>query len=116
MAEQLIVFRSGPRGSEAALELAEALITLAAFGQPCRVLFIGDGVLQLTPGSNGNDGRSLESLLAPLPEFGIPVCYAQASAVKKHTLAEENLLVPVKLLADDEIADIMRHCRHAIGW
>lgn len=116
MAEQLIVFRSGPRGSEAALELAELLITLAAFSQPCRVLFLGDGVLQLAPGENTDDARSPESLLAPLPDFGIPICHVQASALSKHGLSEGALLVPVKLLADDEIAEITHGCQHAIGW
>ena len=116
MAEPIsIICRSAPLADQRATELAEMLVTAAAFALPCQVFFIGDGVLQLV-GREPEGSRGPRQLLAPLPDYGVSDIFADQQALENYDLALDDLLLPVTALSAPELASQLAGSRHCFGW
>jgi tRNA 2-thiouridine synthesizing protein C len=93
----IVLSRTPYHGSlpRSALDLAMAF---AVFDQRPKLLFIGDGVLQLLPSQQPSDRPSLEKVIASLPLYDVEECYATADALTAADLDPDALPLPVTAL------------------
>ena len=113
----LFVSRQAPVTGEGPRDLLDMAATVAVFGQPCALLFLGDAVVQLLPGQRpelaGN--RSTEEQFALLAQ-ALTGCYADAQALRAHGLEAEALRLPVKPLEASELGELVSGAEQVVGW
>lgn len=102
----LIVCRRPPYGSSFAREALDVAMATAAFDQPVAMLFLGDGVLQLSAGqhSDGIGQKAHDKQLSALPLYDIETLYVDAEALQTRQLNAADLILPVQVLDADKIA------------
>ncbi|HSB95104.1 MAG TPA: sulfurtransferase complex subunit TusC, partial [Spongiibacteraceae bacterium] len=84
----LIVCRRPPYGESYAREALDVAMACAAFDQPVAMLFLGDGVLQLSAAQHGAaiGQKSHDKQLSALPLYDIETLYADAQALQTRRL------------------------------
>ena len=112
-----MVVRHSPYGSSLARAALDAALTAAAFEQAVELLFIGDGVLQLLPGQNSRaiGVKNIGRLLSSLPMYDIETVYADASALARYQLADNELVVPVTALDPATMHQLLCDSDHLLG-
>ncbi|WP_285276456.1 sulfurtransferase complex subunit TusC [Halopseudomonas bauzanensis] len=110
MKSLLIISRHAP-ARQAAREALDVVLAAAAFGVPCGILFMDDGVLQLMRGQDGAQigQKSLAANLQALPLFGV-----EDILVCQHSLGERGLqanqcLLEARAVNNAEIATLVEH-------
>ncbi len=113
----LFVSRQSPVTGEGPRDLFDMAATVAVFGQPCALLFLGDAVLQLLPGQRPEQAcnRSTDEQLTLLAEGGTG-CYADAEALRAHGLDAEALRLPAKPLERSELGELVARAEQVVGW
>lgn len=110
MKSLLIISRHAPALHQAreALDLA---LSAAAFGIPCGLLFMDDGVFQLVKGQDAAliGQKSLAANLQALPLYGV-----EDILVCQHSLGERGLqanqcLLDARVMNNAEIASLIEH-------
>ena len=105
----LFVNRRAPWGTAYALEALDAVLIAAAFDQDVSVLFVDDGVYQI---KNGQDTRAI-GVKNSSPAYGaLATCdvdklYVERESLEARGLGERDLLVPVRVLGAQEVAELM---------
>ena len=114
----LVVVRRPPYGSSLARAALDVALAAAAFEQPVKLLFMGDGVLQLLPGQDsGAIGvKNIGRLLASLPLYEIETVYVDSEAAARHGL--DLSVAPLATMAVDGPAmhQLMDSCDHLLGF
>ncbi|CEA05117.1 sulfur relay protein TusC [Pseudomonas saudimassiliensis] len=110
MKSLLIISRHAPTRA-AAREALDVALAAAAFGVPCGLLFMDDGVLQLIRGQDSSQIKlkSLAANLQALPLFGV-----EDVLVCQHSLGERGLqtnqcLPEARPVSTAEIATLVDH-------
>jgi tRNA 2-thiouridine synthesizing protein C len=105
----LFVNRKAPYGSVYALEGLEVVLISAAFDQDVSLAFLDDGVYQLARGQNpkGIETKNFSPTYRALEGYDIEKLYVERESLEARGLAEEDLLVDVKVLAAAEMASLM---------
>jgi len=108
----LIINRSPPYGSCKPREALDIALTCSIFELPVSLLFLDDGVLQLIgnqqPEAIGQ--KNLQSVMASFPMYDIDKLYVSSSALRMHSLQLEDLSLPVQLINDETITELLnRH-------
>lgn len=114
----LVVLRHSPYGSSLARAAVDTALAAAAFEQPVKLLFMGDGVLQLLPDQNskGIGVKNLGRLLASLPLYDIESVYVDLEAATRYAIDLESAPVPVRGLDGAAIHRLMATCDHLVGF
>ena len=105
----LFVNRRAPWGTAYALEALDAVLIAAAFDQDVSVLFVDDGVYQI---KKGQDTRAI-GVKNSSPAYGaLATCdvdklYVERESLEARGLGERDLLVPVRELGAQEVAELM---------
>ena len=105
----LFVNRRAPWGTAYAVEALDAVLIAAAFDQDVSVLFVDDGVYQI---KNGQDTRAI-GVKNSSPAYGaLATCdvdklYVERESLEARGLGERDLLVPVRVLGAQEVAELM---------
>lgn len=102
----LYIIAQSPYVTVAGLEALDATMIGASFDADVSVLFLHDGVYQLRSKQQGQVGRfkQVTKTFVALPDFDVEnVCVHQASLFARG-LNEDNLLMPVKVVNDAQIA------------
>lgn len=104
----LFVFQHPPYGSSLSHEGIDALLASAAFEQPCKALFIGDGIYNLMKQqqASGLAKRNLAQNLKALAMYEIEDVYASDEDVMQRQLSTEDFCIPVKLITDSAIQQL----------
>jgi len=114
----LVVIRHSPYGSGLARAAVDAALAMAAFEQPVKVLFLGDGVLQLFPSQDSQriGLKNIGRLLASFPLYGIEQVYADAQALRRYGM--DPLTAPVNTLPleDDAVRALLCDHDHLLGF
>ncbi len=73
------------------------------------LLFIHDGVWQLNKGQNSDDIKQKNhgKALTVLPLYGINDVYVDSEALSRRRLSTADLLLPVKILSQHQLADLI---------
>lgn len=106
----LIICRQAPWSGVSAREALDLALTAGAFELPVALLFLDDGVFQLTPQQQPQQlqQKDISANLQALPLFGIEALYAAQSSLNTRGLAEQSLALPVTLLDNAAVSALLR--------
>jgi tRNA 2-thiouridine synthesizing protein C len=105
----LYVNRKAPYGTIYALESLEVVLISAAFDQDVSLAFLDDGVYQLVKGQHtkGIDVKNFSPTYRALEGYDIEKLYVEKESMEARGLKESDLIVPVKVMSVQELADLM---------
>ena len=103
------VNRRAPYGSIYALEALEVVLVGAAFDQDVSVVFMDDGVYQLKKDqdTSGVGMKNFSPAYRALEMYDVEKLYVEKESLQTRGLTEEQLIVPVEVLSQDEIGELM---------
>lgn len=105
----LYVNRKAPYGTVYALESLEVVLIGAAFEQDVTLVFMDDGVFQLTKGQDtaGAGMKNFSPTYRALEMYDVEKLYVDKESLEARGLTEEDLLVDVQVMSAAEIRDLM---------
>lgn len=108
----LYVNRKAPYGSIYALESLEVVLIGAAFEQDVSLVFIDDGVYQLKKGqqtsvSTGIGVKDFSKTYRALEGYDVEKLYVDKISMEERGLSVDDLLVPVEVLDEAQMAELM---------
>jgi tRNA 2-thiouridine synthesizing protein C len=103
------VNRRAPYGSIYALEALEVVLVGAAFDQDVSVVFMDDGVYQLKKDqdTSGVGMKNFSPAYRALEMYDVEKLYVEKESLQERGLTEDQLIVPVEVLSQDEIGELM---------
>ena len=113
----LIVVRHSPYGSSLARASVDLALAMGAFEQEFEVLFMGAGILQLVKDQHSEalGSKNVGKTLSSLPMFDKEYVYADAAALAQFGLDEAELVLPVRLLSEQQLAGFLNDCDHVLS-
>jgi len=114
----LFTLRHSPYGASLTRSALDAALSAAAFEQPVRLLFLGEGVLQLLPEQEARavGARNVGKLLASLPLYDIEQVYVDAAAATRYGIDLAALPVPATPLDAAGMHALMADSNHLLGF
>jgi tRNA 2-thiouridine synthesizing protein C len=105
----MYVNRKAPYGTIYALESLEVVLIGAAFDQDVSLAFMDDGVYQLKKGqqTKGIEVKNFQPTYRALDDYDVNKLYVEKEALEARGLSEEDMCVPVQVLAAAEIGKLM---------
>lgn len=115
--ETLVVVRRSPYGSSLARSALDAALAMAAFEQPVKLLFLGEGVLQLLPeqDTQSTGAKNVAKLLASLPLYEIETVYADVASAQRYGVDISEAPVPTEGVSTGQIRQMMNASDHILG-
>ena len=106
----LYINRKAPYGTIYALESLEVVLIAAAFDQDVSLAFLDDGVYQVVKGQHTKpiDVKNFSPTYRALEGYDIEKLYVEKESMEARGLKEDDLIVPVKVVNAQEMADIMQ--------
>ena len=104
----LIITRNAPYGTAFGKEALDAVLMASAF-VPVSVLFLDDGVFQLLRGQNATEIaiKDYSPTFAVLEQYGVENIYASETSLSERGLNAQDLVITVRPIPDQQIADLM---------
>jgi tRNA 2-thiouridine synthesizing protein C len=109
--KSLLIISRHPPARQEAREALDVVLSAAAFGVPCGILFMDDGVFQLLKGQDAAQigQKSLAANLQALPLYGV-----EDILVCQHSLGERGLqanqcMLSARTMSNAEIASLIEH-------
>lgn len=105
----LYLNRKAPYGTIYALESLEVVLIGAAFDQDVSLAFIDDGVYQLAKGqsTDGIGMKNFSPTYRALEMYDVEKLYVDQASLEIRGLTEADLLVPVEVLDNAQMAALM---------
>ena len=103
------VNRKAPYGTVYALEALEVVLIGAAFEQDVSVVFMDDGVFQITKGQDtaGIGMKNFSPTYRALEMYDVEKLYVAKESLEARGLTEEDLLVDVEVKSAAELSELM---------
>lgn len=113
----LIVLSRAPYAGSAARAALDLALSFAVFNQQPRLLFCGDGVLQLAPEQDpaAMGRKSLRRVIDSLPLYDVDVIFADAVDLERHGLDERGLPDTLRPLDRDGVAALRAEAGHLLS-
>jgi len=105
----MFVNRKAPYGTIYALESLEVVLITATFDQDVSLVFIDDGVYELLKGqqTKGIGIKNFSPSYRALEGYDIEKLYVDQASLTRRGLTEADLLVPVEVLDDQQMGELM---------
>jgi len=105
----LFVMRRPPHEGIGVRESLDMLMTVAAFDQPVRLLFLDDGVFQLKSGQKPESLglKPIAPLYAALEVYGVEELWVEEESLSQRGLIHENLILPTLSIKRAEVASLI---------
>jgi tRNA 2-thiouridine synthesizing protein C len=105
----MYVNRKAPYGTIYALECLEVVLVAAAFEQDVSVVFLDDGVYQLKKGQDTVEigMKNFSKTYGALDDYDVEKIYVEKESLDVRGLTADDLVIPVSVLASDELREIM---------
>ncbi|AVD82790.1 sulfurtransferase complex subunit TusC [Pseudomonas sp. SWI6] len=105
----LIISRQAPWSGPSAREALDIALAGGAFDLPLAMLFLDDGVFQLTPGQQPStvQQKNLAANLQALPMFGVEALFACGHSLNRRGLSDQALALPVQVMEDEALAELI---------
>lgn len=105
----MYVNRRAPYGTIYALECLEVVLVAAAFDQDVSVVFLDDGVFQLKKGQDtaAIGMKNFSKTYRALDDYDVEKIYVEKESLEARGLTAEDLVIPVEVLAADDLREIM---------
>jgi len=112
----LIITRQSPWSGPTAREALDIALAGGAFELPLGMLFLDDGVFQLTQAQQAAQlqQKDLTANLQALPMFGIDSLYAAKRSLSERGLDATKLSLLVEVLDDDALRTLINSYDHVI--
>ncbi|WP_296492663.1 sulfurtransferase complex subunit TusC [Rhodoferax sp.] len=105
----MFVNRKAPYGTIYALESLEVVLITATFDQDVSLVFMDDGVYELAKGqqTKGIGIKNFSPSYRALEGYDIEKLYVDQASLDQRGLTEADLLVPVEVLDDQQMGELM---------
>jgi tRNA 2-thiouridine synthesizing protein C len=105
----MFVNRKAPYGTIYALESLEVVLITATFDQDVSLVFMDDGVYELAKGqqTKGIGIKNFSPSYRALEGYDIEKLYVDQASLDQRGLTEADLLVPVEVLNDQQMGELM---------
>ena len=105
----MYVNRRPPYGTIYALECLEVVLIAAAFDQDVSVVFVDDGVCQLKKNQDTTaiGMKNFSNTYRALDDYDVEKIYVEKESLEARGLTEEDLIIPVEIVAADKLRNIM---------
>ena len=105
----MLVNRRAPYGTIYALECLEVVLVAAAFDQDVSLAFLDDGVYQLQKNqdTSGIGVKNFSAAYRALPDYDVEKIYVEKESLLARGLSPEDLIIPVEVVAADDLREIM---------
>jgi tRNA 2-thiouridine synthesizing protein C len=105
----MFVNRKAPYGTIYALESLEVVLITATFDQDVSLVFMDDGVYELAKGqqTKGIGIKNFSPSYRALEGYDIEKLYVDQASLTQRGLTEADLLVPVEVLDDQQMGELM---------
>ena len=105
----MYVNRRAPYGTIYALECLEVVLIAAAFDQDVSVVFLDDGVCQLKKNQDttGIGMKNFSKTFGALDDYDVEKIYVEKESLAARGLTADDLVIPVEVLAADELREVM---------
>ena len=105
----LYVNRKAPYGTVYALESLEVVLIGAAFEQDVSMLFVDDGVYEITKGQNTDaiGMKNFSKTYRALEMYDVEKLYVDQRSLDERGLTTDDLLVDVEIMTTEQIQDLM---------
>ena len=105
----MYVNRRAPYGTIYALECLEVVLVAAAYDQDVSLVFLDDGVCQLKKNQDttGIGMKNFSKTYGALAEYDVEKIYVEKESLDARGLTVDDLVIPVEVLAADDLRDIM---------
>jgi len=112
----LIISRQAPWAGPSAREALDIVLAGGAFQLPLGLLFLDDGVFQLTKAQQAAslEQKDLTANLQALPLFGIDSLFVARRSLAERNLDESSLALPVEILDDAGLSTLINRYDHVI--
>lgn len=106
----MFVNRKAPYGTIYALESLEVVLITATFDQDVSLVFIDDGVYELTKGqqTKGIGIKNYSPSYRALDGYDVEKLYVDQASLSARGLTEKDLLVPVEVLNAEQMGRLMQ--------
>jgi tRNA 2-thiouridine synthesizing protein C len=113
----LFVIRHAPYAGTAVRETLDMMMTVAAFDQPVRVLFLDDGVFALKAGQRpeGLGLKPVAPLFAALEIYGVEGLWVEQESLDLRGLSAAELVVPTLSIRRAEVAGFVASADIVVG-
>ena len=105
----MYVNRRAPYGTIYALECLEVVLIAAAFDQDVSVVFVDDGVCQLKKNQDTAEigMKNFSKTSGALDDYDVEKIYVEKESLDTRGLTEDDLVIPVQVLAADQLREVM---------
>jgi len=105
----MFVNRKAPYGTIYALESLEVVLIAATFDQDVSLVFVDDGVYELTKGQDtkGIGIKNHSKTYRALDGYDVEKLYVERESLDARGLSEDDLIVDVEVLSSAEMAALM---------
>jgi tRNA 2-thiouridine synthesizing protein C len=105
----MYVNRRAPYGTIYALECLEVVLVAAAFDQDVSVVFVDDGVYQLKKNQDTTEigMKNFSKTYGALDDYDVEKIYVEKESLEARGLTEDDLVIPVQVLAADKLREVM---------
>jgi len=105
----MYVNRKAPYGTIYALECLEVVLVAAAFDQDVSVVFVDDGVCQLKKNQDTTEigMKNFSKTYGALDDYDVEKIYVEKESLDERGLTADDLVIPVEVIAAEELRDIM---------
>ena len=105
----MYVNRKAPYGTIYALECLEVVLVAAAFDQDVSVVFVDDGVCQLKKNQDtaAIGMKNFSNTYRALDDYDVEKIYVEAESLEERGLTTEDLIIPVEVVAAENLREIM---------
>ncbi|MFV3406367.1 sulfurtransferase complex subunit TusC [Pseudomonas sp. NY15463] len=112
----LIISRQAPWSGPSAREALDIALAGGAFDLPLGMLFLDDGVFQLTAAQQPDalQQKNLTANLQALPMFGVEALFACGHSLALRGLSGEALSLPVEVLDETALKALIARFNHVV--
>ena len=105
----MYVNRRAPYGTIYALECLEVVLIAAAFDQDVSVVFVDDGVCQLKKNQDTAEigMKNFSKTYGALDDYDVEKIYVEQESLDARGLTEDDLVIPVQVLAASDLRKVM---------
>lgn len=105
----MYVNRKAPYGTIYALENLEVVLIAAAFDQDVSVVFVDDGVYQLKKNQDTKaiGMKNFSNTYRALDDYDVEKIYVERESLESRGLSADDLIIPVEVVAANDLRDIM---------
>ncbi len=114
----LLVLRHSPYSSQIAREALDAALTAAAFEVPISLLFVNDGVYQLSGAQQPEQlqAKNISKTLPALALYDIDRIYVAKSCLETRGLNASALIIKADPLDDEAVALLFHQHQHILSF